>query len=86
MKAWSRAMAALTFALSLLSLLWPGGAKGDNRQLTKGSSFSGSSSQALKDLQGDRKNPYKQVDSCFRKIPPSTSNPIQNKSNPPSTG
>ncbi|KAG6668987.1 hypothetical protein I3843_01G203500 [Carya illinoinensis] len=85
MKSWSRALAALTFALSLLSFLWPGGA-GDNRPLTQGSSFSGSSSQALKDLQGDRKNPYKQVDSCFRKIPPSTSNPIQNKSNPPSTG
>ncbi|KAG2702245.1 hypothetical protein I3760_06G081400 [Carya illinoinensis] len=78
MKSCHRALAALTFALSLLSLLCPGGA-GDNRRLTQGSSFSGSSSQALKDLQEDRKNPYKQVDSCFRKIPPSTSNPIQNK-------
>ncbi|KZV43466.1 hypothetical protein F511_09909 [Dorcoceras hygrometricum] len=37
------------------------------------------SSQALKDLQVKEKNPYKKVKSSFRAIPPSRSNPTQNK-------
>ncbi|KAL2336340.1 hypothetical protein Fmac_010786 [Flemingia macrophylla] len=38
-----------------------------------------SSHQALKDLRAHRKIPSKQVHSCFRAIPPSKSNPTQNK-------
>ncbi|KAK9283999.1 hypothetical protein L1049_012258 [Liquidambar formosana] len=39
-----------------------------------------SPSQAHRDLQADKKSTSKQVDSSFRQIPPSTSNPTQNKS------
>ncbi|XP_062155528.1 uncharacterized protein LOC133863555 [Alnus glutinosa] len=84
MKAWCRALAAITVALSLISLFWPNGAQAHARPFPHAPPFSESSSQALKDLQADRKNPDKQLDSCFRRIPPSTSNPIQNKFNPPS--
>uniref|UniRef100_A0A7N2LL60 Uncharacterized protein n=1 Tax=Quercus lobata TaxID=97700 RepID=A0A7N2LL60_QUELO len=86
MKAWSRALAALTMALSLILSFLPNGYQANARPLTQPPSFSVSSSQALKDLQGKRKIPDKQLDSSFRKIPPSTSNPTQNKSTPPSDG
>ncbi|XP_057980908.1 uncharacterized protein LOC131166402 [Malania oleifera] len=44
------------------------------------------SSQALKDVQAATKNVFKQLGTSVRRIPPSTSNPIQNKSKPPSDG
>ncbi|CAO2824646.1 unnamed protein product [Amaranthus hypochondriacus] len=43
------------------------------------------SSQSLKHLQS-HKNPFKKVDSSFRRIPPSRSNPTQNKFKPPLHG
>jgi hypothetical protein len=79
MKIWSRALAALIVALSLILSSWPNGYQANARPLTQASSFSVSSPQAFKDLQRESKKPYKQLDSSFRKIPPSTSNPTQNK-------
>ncbi|KDP40625.1 hypothetical protein JCGZ_24624 [Jatropha curcas] len=37
-------------------------------------------------MQDSKKNPFKKVDSSFRRIPPSTSNPTQNKCTPPLDG
>ncbi|KAL2234851.1 UNVERIFIED_CONTAM: hypothetical protein Sindi_1217300 [Sesamum indicum] len=42
-----------------------------------------SSSQTLKDLHDREKSPYKKMKSSFRRIPPSRSNPTQNKLKPP---
>ncbi|KAK8608279.1 hypothetical protein V6N13_023706 [Hibiscus sabdariffa] len=42
----------------------------------------GSSSQVHVDLGADKRNPKELVDSSFRRIPPSTSNPIGNKFHP----
>ncbi|PON78275.1 Transmembrane protein [Trema orientale] len=88
MKAWSRFLAALALSVSLILSSWSCGSRAEARSITKGhlssASKTASSSQAVKDLQTKSKEtPYKQVGSCFRRIPPSTSNPTQNKSNPP---
>ncbi|KAI4355355.1 hypothetical protein L6164_004136 [Bauhinia variegata] len=82
MKAWFKALVVLALTLSLLLSTWCTRAEAVARPYTEGQSFpSGeiSSSQAPKDLQAHRKNPSKQVASCFRRIPPSSSNPTQNK-------
>ncbi|CAA2972877.1 Hypothetical predicted protein [Olea europaea subsp. europaea] len=51
---------------------------------TKASSTSiDSSTDAFKSLHPDEKNPFKKVNSSFRRIPPSRSNPTQNKCKPP---
>ncbi|XP_022886807.1 uncharacterized protein LOC111402678 [Olea europaea var. sylvestris] len=51
---------------------------------TKASSKSiDSSTQAFRSLHPDEKNPFKKVKSSFRKVPPSRSNPTQNKFKPP---
>ncbi|KAJ7963365.1 Transmembrane protein [Quillaja saponaria] len=89
MKAWSTAMAALALTLSLLLSSWPTRSQTEarpSRVLHDSASTTTSSSQALKDLQANRKNPYKKEDSCFRRIPPSHSNPIGNNFNPPIDG
>ncbi|CAL8130830.1 unnamed protein product [Prunus armeniaca] len=87
MKTWSRVLAALALALSMVLSTWPDIATAQARPLTSASASkkaaSASSSQGLEDLEAKKKNPYKQVGSSFRRIPPSTSNPTQNKSNPP---
>ncbi|XP_054792494.1 uncharacterized protein LOC129298103 [Prosopis cineraria] len=36
--------------------------------------------------QAHKRNPVKQLDSSFRRIPPSTPNPTQNQFNPPTDG
>uniref|UniRef100_A0A803KQU5 Uncharacterized protein n=1 Tax=Chenopodium quinoa TaxID=63459 RepID=A0A803KQU5_CHEQI len=61
----------LVFALVLLS--WSSGAQ---------ARLLGVSSQTLKHLRSDMKKPFKKVDSSFRMIPPSRSNPTQNKLKP----
>ncbi|XVF27155.1 hypothetical protein REPUB_Repub14bG0082200 [Reevesia pubescens] len=92
MKAYTLALTVLTLLLSVLLSAWVNKAQAEARPIPQAHSSSvssngkGSSSQALGDLQADKKKPQKQVDSSFRKIPPSTSNPIQNKSNPPLQG
>ncbi|ONI15212.1 hypothetical protein PRUPE_3G030800 [Prunus persica] len=89
MKTWSRVLAALALALSMVLSTWPDIATAQARPLTSASASaskkaaSASSSQGLEDLEAKKKNPYMQVGSSFRRIPPSTSNPTQNKSNPP---
>ncbi|CAK7356437.1 unnamed protein product [Dovyalis caffra] len=82
MKAYSIALAALALLLSLLLFPWLNKAQAEGRPLAPPSSTSVSSkastSQTFRDLQADR-NPFKKVGSSFRRIPPSASNPIQNK-------
>ncbi|KAL5822256.1 hypothetical protein ACOSQ3_020162 [Xanthoceras sorbifolium] len=84
MKAYSIALAVLVLLLSLILSTWLNRAQAEGRpvpQQVRSSSLSSmaSSSQAFKDLQADKKHPFKKVDSSFRRIPPSTSNPTQNK-------
>ncbi|XVF86994.1 hypothetical protein PTKIN_Ptkin18bG0085000 [Pterospermum kingtungense] len=91
MKAYTLALTVLMLLLSvLLSSTWGNKAQAEARPVRHGHGHSSSVSrkgssgsfQALGDLQTERKMPQKQVDSSFRRIPPSTANPIQNKSNP----
>ena len=83
MKAWSRVLAAIALSISLILSSLPCGSRAVARPIAKGQSSSASktasSSQAAGDLKASRKTPYKQLGSCFRRIPPSTSNPTQNK-------
>ncbi|XWS19992.1 hypothetical protein CRYUN_Cryun31cG0063400 [Craigia yunnanensis] len=83
MKAYTLAFTVLTLLFSVLLSTSANKAQAQARPIRQGHSSSvsskGSSSQALGDLQADKKNLQKQVDSSFRRIPPSTSNPIQNK-------
>ncbi|PIN13744.1 hypothetical protein CDL12_13642 [Handroanthus impetiginosus] len=77
-----------TFLVALVLILHSHieGAQGIRLLLGKtGTSTSGlgSSSQSLKGLHVKEKNPYKKEKSSFRRIPPSRSNPTQNKSKPP---
>ncbi|KMT04729.1 hypothetical protein BVRB_7g169100 [Beta vulgaris subsp. vulgaris] len=60
----------LVLVLGLVLLSWSSGARA--RLLVV-------SSQSLKHLRSHEKNPSKNVDSSFRRIPPSRSNPTQNK-------
>ncbi|GLT46193.1 hypothetical protein SLA2020_199670 [Shorea laevis] len=83
MKAYSIAMAVLVVLLSILMSTWLNRAQVEGRPVPQVQSLSASStrssSQSLGDLAGKKKNAYKKVDSSFQRIPPSTSNPIQNK-------
>ncbi|KAJ0075863.1 hypothetical protein Patl1_33865 [Pistacia atlantica] len=78
MKPYSIAMAFVLLLLSLILSTWLSRAQAEGRPVAKVSTMA-TSSQALKDLQADKKHPFKKVDSSFRRIPPSTSNPTQNK-------
>lgn len=49
------------------------------RQLSKSVDSASLTSQAMKDLQGGAKENLKTLQSSFRRIPPSRSNPTQNK-------
>ncbi|KAF3451948.1 hypothetical protein FNV43_RR08044 [Rhamnella rubrinervis] len=77
MKAWSRLLAALALSLSLLLSSLPYGGRAAVRPLPKNHSSSSSSSatrsistapssKAIKDLQANRKNPHKEVQSSIR--------------------
>lgn len=83
MKAWSRFLAALALTISLILSSLSCESRAEARAISKGHSSppskTASASQAVKDLQTKKKTPYKQVGSCFRRIPPSASNPTQNK-------
>ncbi|PSS18151.1 Tyrosine recombinase [Actinidia chinensis var. chinensis] len=74
-----RSLAAFVLALVLILHFGPRGAQASRLLLAKTPS-SAVASQALKDFQPDGKERYKKVDSSFRTIPPSRSNPTQNKS------
>ncbi|KAM1714020.1 hypothetical protein TB1_023980 [Malus domestica] len=85
MKSWSRILAALALAISMVFSTWPNVATAEARPLASDSAAASeadfsTSSQGLKDLEADKKkNPNKQIGSSFRRIPPSTPNPTQNK-------
>ncbi|KAM0956344.1 hypothetical protein COP2_025244 [Malus domestica] len=85
MKSWSRILAALVLAISMVFSTWPNVATAEARPLASASAAASeadfsTSSQGLKDLEADKKkNPNKQIGSSFRRIPPSTPNPTQNK-------
>ncbi|KAB2611033.1 hypothetical protein D8674_019065 [Pyrus ussuriensis x Pyrus communis] len=84
MKSWSRILAALALAISLVFSTWPNVATAEARPLASASAAASeadfsTSSQGLKYLEADKKNPNKQIRSSFRRIPPSTPNPTQNK-------
>ncbi|KAJ4827601.1 hypothetical protein Tsubulata_026407 [Turnera subulata] len=84
MKAYSMALAVLALLLSLVLSAWINRAQAEGRPVKSPASFSVSdktstSQHATKDLRVDKKNPFKKAESSFRRIPPSTSNPTQNK-------
>ncbi|KAJ4834583.1 hypothetical protein Tsubulata_040729, partial [Turnera subulata] len=80
MKAYSMALAVLALLLSLVLSAWINRAQAEGRPVKSPASFKTSTSQhATMDLRADKKNPFKKVESSFRRIPPSTSNPTQNK-------
>ncbi|KAF9685367.1 hypothetical protein SADUNF_Sadunf03G0047200 [Salix dunnii] len=85
MKSHCRAMAALALILSLLFSAWLNKVQAEDRSLappsTTSMSSKASTSQASKDLQAN-KRPFKTIGSSFRRIPPSNSNPTQNKCKP----
>ncbi|XAR49827.1 hypothetical protein NMG60_11003980 [Bertholletia excelsa] len=78
MKSFSRSVAALAVAIILILLSWSTQAQASRLLLMKAHSSSGAS-QSHKELRVDSKNPYKRLGSSFRTIPPSRSNPTQNK-------
>ncbi|KAK7338198.1 hypothetical protein VNO77_18800 [Canavalia gladiata] len=90
MKCWSIALATLALALSLLLSTCSTRAKAAVFPSIEAHSWplskTSSSRHSLADLRAHRKNLSKQVDSSFRRIPPSKSNPTQNKFNPPTYG
>ncbi|GMH16058.1 hypothetical protein Nepgr_017899 [Nepenthes gracilis] len=70
----------LAFVLALIMVYWFNGAKGRPLLLRRAlSSSESSASQALRDLRSRKKDPFVKVDSSFREIPTSSSNPTQNK-------
>ncbi|KAJ4717703.1 Transmembrane protein [Melia azedarach] len=85
MKAYSIALAALVLMLSLILSTWLNKAQAEGRPMASSSSVSAMapSSQAFENLHRDEKHPFEKVNSSFRRIPPSISNPIQNKFNHP---
>ncbi|KAE8674187.1 Ubiquitin-conjugating enzyme 34 isoform 1 [Hibiscus syriacus] len=84
MKANTRAPSVLTLFLLLWTSLY-NLERAEARQIRHGHSslvlrtVKGSASRVFGDLQADKRNHQKLVDSSFRRIPPSTSNPIGNK-------
>ncbi|KAJ9179479.1 hypothetical protein P3X46_011263 [Hevea brasiliensis] len=82
MKAYSTALAALALLLSIFLSGWLNQAQAEGLPVPQASSTSASSmASTSQTFPVAEKNPFKQVDSSFRKIPPSTSNPTQNNAN-----
>ncbi|KAL9314972.1 hypothetical protein ACSQ67_020424 [Phaseolus vulgaris] len=77
MKSWFPALAAFALTLSLLLLTWSTRATAEVFPTIQVHSWP--SSQTSSSLHAHRKNLSKQLDSSFRRIPPSKSNPTQNK-------
>ncbi|KAL4584496.1 hypothetical protein LXL04_009099 [Taraxacum kok-saghyz] len=75
----SKTMAAFFLALIFILASWSSGVQA-TRLLSRDVSFSSPSSEStMKDLHATKKKPFKKVKSSFRRIPPSRSNPTQNK-------
>nr|KYP72024.1 hypothetical protein KK1_011311 [Cajanus cajan] len=84
MKSWSiLALPALALTISLLLLTWSTRAKAELFPSIQVHSWplskTSSSRHRQVDLRAHRKNLSKRVESSFRRIPPSKSNPTQNK-------
>ncbi|GJZ10866.1 hypothetical protein Tco_0545625 [Tanacetum coccineum] len=73
----SKAMVLIILAIVLLIGSSPSGVQGG--LVPKRSDLASSASQTLKDLHAGTKGHFKKVKTSFRRIPPSRSNPIQNK-------
>ncbi|KAJ9190476.1 hypothetical protein P3X46_001674 [Hevea brasiliensis] len=91
MKAYSTALTALALLLLISLSGWLNRSQAEGRPLSQAPSSSSASSmastsQAFRDLPVAENNPFKKLDSSFRRIPPSTSNPTQNKCKPPLDG
>ncbi|CAJ1976063.1 unnamed protein product [Sphenostylis stenocarpa] len=84
MKSRSLALAALAVTLSLLLLSWSTRARAEVFPSIHVHSWP--SSKPSSSRHAHRKNLSKQLYSSFRRIPPSKSNPTQNKFNPPTYG
>ncbi|KAL7162812.1 hypothetical protein ACSBR2_043152 [Camellia fascicularis] len=78
MKSYLRSLAAFVLALLLILHSLPSQAQASRVVLAKAHSSS-VASQTVKDLHTKKKDPFKKLDSSSRMIPPSTSNPTQNK-------
>ncbi|GLU22536.1 hypothetical protein SLE2022_386040 [Rubroshorea leprosula] len=80
-------MAAIALLLSVLLSTWLSSVRVEGRPVpvvqSLSTSSTASSSQTLGGFPAEEKNAYEQDN---RQIPPSTSNPIQNKTKPPSVG
>ncbi|GAB4849981.1 hypothetical protein Ancab_029280 [Ancistrocladus abbreviatus] len=64
----------------MILLSWFNEAKGRALAMRRTlSSSMAAASEAFRDVQSRENNPYKKVESSFRRIPPSRSNPTQNK-------
>ncbi|QCE13393.1 hypothetical protein DEO72_LG11g386 [Vigna unguiculata] len=84
MKNWSPALGALALTLSLLLLTWSTRARAEVFPTVRVHSWPSSKTSSYRQVH--RKNLSKQFASSFRRIPPSKSNPTQNKFNPPTYG
>lgn len=77
MKAYSIASGVFVILLSLILSSWFNRVQVEGRVLPQ---VVKSTSGGYKDLRADKNHhPYKEVDSSFRRIPPSNANPTQNK-------
>ncbi|KAI3521298.1 hypothetical protein L1887_10760 [Cichorium endivia] len=75
----SKTMAAFFLVLLFLLGSWSTRVQA-SRLLSRGVDFGTSSSEStLKGFHANRKEPFKKVKSSFRRIPPSRSNPTQNR-------
>ncbi|KAL1534204.1 hypothetical protein AAHA92_30414 [Salvia divinorum] len=75
-------LASLILALALILHTNVQGARA-GRSLLERVRASTSATESLQGLDAKQKNPYKKEKSSFRRVPPSRSNPTQNKSNRP---
>ncbi|KAI3803298.1 hypothetical protein L1987_31448 [Smallanthus sonchifolius] len=74
----SKTKALIFLAMLLIALVSsPNGVQG--RLMSKTADLASSTSQTLKNLQAGANGTFKKVETSFRHIPPSRSNPIQNK-------
>ncbi|WCJ39295.1 hypothetical protein M5689_020293 [Euphorbia peplus] len=84
MKGFSLLLAAFAILFSLFLSGWlnRGGAQVEARLVPKPPPSRDTNSESVSDLQVDNKSSYKEFNSSFRGIPPSRSNPTQNKCKP----
>ncbi|XP_047341946.1 uncharacterized protein LOC124945535 [Impatiens glandulifera] len=77
----SATAAAVVLAIILIIHFHPHHAKASRQLQSKEANSKFASSPV--DIQAGKENPFKNIESSFRRIPPSRSNPTQNKYKPP---